>query len=92
VQLQEPHPYKTGCFTGGNNQCAIPTLSAWIGASDKMAKQAPKFYAMLKHVKIPLLQMEQMLQLTDLEKHSVTAVAQQWVNAHQTQISAWMKA
>jgi ABC-type proline/glycine betaine transport system substrate-binding protein len=33
-----------------------------------------------------------MLQLTDLEKHSVTAVAQQWVNAHQAQISAWMKA
>jgi glycine betaine/proline transport system substrate-binding protein len=92
VQLQEPHPYKTGCFTGSNNQCAIPTLSAWIGASNKMAKQAPKFYAMLKHVKIPLLQMEQMLQLTDLEKHSVTSVAQQWVNAHQAQVSAWIKA
>jgi ABC-type proline/glycine betaine transport system substrate-binding protein len=47
---------------------------------------------MLKHVKIPLLQMEQMLKLTDLEKQPVTAVAQQWVNAHQAQISAWIKA
>jgi len=47
---------------------------------------------MLKHVKIPLAQMEQMLQLTDLEKHSVTSVAQQWVSAHQAQINAWIKA
>jgi glycine betaine/proline transport system substrate-binding protein len=92
VQLHEPHPYKNGCFTGSNNQCAIPTLSAWIGASNKMATQAPRFYSMLKHVKIPLLQMEQMLKLTDLEKQPVTAVAQQWVNAHQAQISAWIKA
>ena len=91
VQLQEPNPYKSGCFTGSNNRCAIPTLSAWIGASNRMAQQAPRFYAMLKHVKIPLLQMEQMLQLTDLEKHSVTSVAQQWVSAHQAQISAWIK-
>jgi len=44
-----------------------------------MAKQAPRFYAMLEHVMIPLLQ------LTDLEKHSVTSVAQQ------VQISAWIK-
>lgn len=92
VQLQEPHPYKNGCFTGSNNQCAIPTLSAWIGASNRIATQAPKFYSMLKHVKIPLLQMEQMLKLTDLEKQPVTAVAQQWANAHQAQISAWITA
>lgn len=39
-------------------------------------------------MKIPLPQLEQMLQLTDLEKHSVTSVAQQWVSAHR----AWIKA
>lgn len=92
VQLQEPNPYKPGCFTGTDDRCAIPTLSAWIGASSRIATQAPRFYSMLKHVKIPLLQMEQMLKLTDQEKQPVAAVAQQWVNAHAAQISAWIKA
>ncbi len=91
VQLQEPNPYKPGCFTGPDKQCAIPTLSAWIGASNKVAKAAPKFYAMLKRVKIPLADMEQMLALVDVEKHAVGDVAQQWLTAHKTQVDAWIK-
>lgn len=91
TQLQEPNPYKPGCFTGTDKQCAIPTLSAWIGASNKVAKQAPKFYAMLKHVRIPLTDMERMLALVDVEKHAVTDVAQQWLSAHKAQVNAWIK-
>ncbi len=91
VQLQEPNPYKPGCFTGPDQKCAIPTLSAWIGASDKVAKSAPKFYAMLKRVRIPLTDMERMLQHVDVEKRAVGDVAQQWLTAHKAQVDAWLK-
>ena len=91
VQLQEPNPYKPGCFTGSGDKCAIPTLSAWIAASNTIAAGAPKFYAMLKRVKIPLVQMEQMLQQVDVNKVPAGTAAQQWLNAHRAQVNAWNK-
>jgi len=46
---------------------------------------------MLEHVKIPLLPMEQMPPLADLEKHPVTNVARRCVSARQAEINGWIK-
>jgi glycine betaine/proline transport system substrate-binding protein len=91
VQLQEPNAYKPGCFTGPDHKCAIPTLSAWIAASDKVAKGAPKFYAMLRRVRISLIDMERMLQQVDVEKKAAGDVAQQWLTAHKAQVDGWIR-
>lgn len=91
TQLQEPNAYKAGCFTGGNNKCAIPTLSAWIAASRKVAKDAPKFYSVLKQVRIPLGDMESMLEKVDVEKKPAASVAQDWITTHKAQIDTWLR-
>ena len=91
TQLQEPNPYKPGCFTGANNKCAIPTLSAWIAASNQVRDKAPKFYAMLRRVRIALPEMERMLDQVDVEKKPAAEVAQRWVAAHKAQVDAWTK-
>lgn len=91
TQLQEPDPYKPGCFTGATNKCAIPTLSAWIAAGNTVQREAPKFYAMLRRVRIPLGDMERMLEQVDVEKKPASQVAQRWLTAHKAQVDAWIK-
>jgi glycine betaine/proline transport system substrate-binding protein len=90
TQLKEPDRYKTGCFTGATDKCAIPTLSAWIAATGKVQRDAPKFYAMLRRVKIPLADMERMLEQVDVEKKPAPEVAQRWLADHKAQVNAWI--
>jgi glycine betaine/proline transport system substrate-binding protein len=91
TQLQEPDPYKPDCFTGSNSKCAIPTLSAWIAAASTVQRKAPRFYTMLRRVRIPLGDMERMLQQVDVEKKLAPKVAQQWLSDHKAQVDAWVK-
>ena len=90
VQLKEPNPYKEGCFTGADDKCAIPTLAAWIGARKDLEPRAPKFYAALGKVKIPLTDIEAMLNQVDQEKKEPADVAQAWIDEHKTEIDKWL--
>jgi glycine betaine/proline transport system substrate-binding protein len=91
TQLQEPEPYKPGCFTGATNRCAIPTLSAWIAAASKVQHEAPRFYALLRRVRISLPDMERMLEQVDVEKKLAPKVAERWLSDHKAQVDAWVK-
>jgi len=91
TQLQEPDRYRPGCFTGATNKCAIPTLSASIAAASKVQRDAPKFYAMLRRVRIPLPDMERMLEQVDVEKKPAPQVAQRWLSDHEAKVDAWLK-
>jgi glycine betaine/proline transport system substrate-binding protein len=93
TQLEEPNPYKEGCFDeGGDGACAMPPYSAWTAARKDVAEKAPKFHAMLKEFKIPLEDMEAMLAKVDLEKQDAEAVAKEWVDANQADIKSWVSA
>ena len=90
VQLEEPNPYKDGCFTGADDKCAIPTLAAWIGARKDLETRAPKFYAALAKIEIPLTDIEAMLNQVDQEKKAPADVAQAWIDEHKTEIDTWV--
>lgn len=90
VQLKEPKPYTKGCFEGGNDACAIPTLAAWIAARKDLEQRAPKFYAALKQVKIPIGDIEQALDAVDQQKQTPEQVAQAWVEKHRAEIDRWV--
>lgn len=90
VQLEEPNPYQEGCFTGDDNRCAIPTLAAWIGARKDLEERAPKFYAALGKIKIPLTDIESMLDEVDQQKKEPADVAKQWLSDHQTEVDTWL--
>lgn len=90
VQLKEPKPYTDGCFTGTKNDCAIPTLAAWVGARKDLEQRAPKFYAALGKVAIPLTDIESMLDQVDQQKKKPEDVAQAWIDGHKTEIDAWL--
>ncbi|MGX6447276.1 glycine betaine ABC transporter substrate-binding protein [Patulibacter sp. S7RM1-6] len=89
VQLKEPNPYEDGCFTKGNDTCAIPTLAAWIAARKDLKERAPKFYAALQKVKIPIGDIEQALDEVDQKKQTPEAVAKRWVDEHRAEIDQW---
>jgi glycine betaine/proline transport system substrate-binding protein len=90
TQLREPDPYRSGCFTGSRNRCAIPTLSAWIAASNKVEREAPEFYALLRRMRIPLRDMERMLEQVDVAKTPAAQVARRWLDDHRAQVDAWI--
>lgn len=90
VQLEEPNPYREGCFTGDDNTCAIPTLAAWIGARKDLEQRAPKFYAALGKIEIPLTDIESMLDQVDQQKKKPEDVAEQWITDHQSEIDTWL--
>ncbi len=89
VQLKEPNPYTTNCFTTGNGACAMPAYSANIAVSNKLKQQAPKFVALLGKFRIPLAEMEQMQKAIDVDKQTPSVVAASWVDSHQQQIDSW---
>ena len=91
TQLEEPNPYKEGCFDeGADGACAMPPYSAWTAARKDVAEKAPKFYAMLKQFEIPLEDMEAMLAKVDLEKQDAEAVAKEWMEANKADVDAWV--
>ena len=91
TQLEEPNPYKEGCFEeGGDGACAMPPYSAWTAARKEVAEKAPKFHAMLQQFEIPLEDMEAMLAKVDLENQDAEAVAKEWVDANQQDIDSWV--
>jgi glycine betaine/proline transport system substrate-binding protein len=90
VQLKEPNPYNAATSFKTDDKSAIPTLAAWIAARKDLETRAPKFYAVLKNVKIPLADIEGLLQQVDSEKKQPEAVAQEWVAAHKTEIDQWV--
>jgi glycine betaine/proline transport system substrate-binding protein len=92
VQLKEPKPYTPGCLEAtGKGDCAMPDYSASIAGSKNLQKKAPKFYAMLGKVNIPLDQVEDMITQVDVQKKNPTDVATQWVNSHKDQVNQWMQ-
>ncbi len=93
TQLEEPNPYKEGCFDeGAEGACAMPPYSAWTAARKDVAEKAPAFHAMLQEFKIPLEDMEAMLAKVDLENQDAEAVAKEWVDANQDDIKSWVSA
>jgi glycine betaine/proline transport system substrate-binding protein len=90
VQLEEPKPYADGCFEGGNDQCAIPAQESWIAARTDLTDRAPKFAALLKHVQIPLEEIETLLDQVDAEKRDPAEVAAEWVEANQDTVDSWI--
>jgi glycine betaine/proline transport system substrate-binding protein len=91
VQLQEPNPYREGCFEGGDDQCAIAAQASWIAARKDLAERAPKFAALAQQVRIPLEEIETLLGQVDTEKQDPAEVAKRWVDEHQAEVDAWLK-
>jgi glycine betaine/proline transport system substrate-binding protein len=89
VQLTEPTPYQDGCLTTGNGACAMPAYSAHIAASKDLQKKAPRFAALVKNLRIPLPEMEQMQKQVDVDKRDVATVAKQWVDNKSSEIDGW---
>ncbi|MDO9395413.1 MAG: glycine betaine ABC transporter substrate-binding protein, partial [Herbiconiux sp.] len=90
VQLEEPDAFDAATSFKTNDKSAIPTLAAWIAARQDLETRAPKFYAALKNVKIPLADIEGLLQQVDSEKKKPADVAQAWVTEHKTEIDQWV--
>lgn len=91
VQLSEPNPFQTSCFTsGGPSDCAIPTLEAWIGARKDLATRAPKFQAFLKKFTISLDEVQQLLAKSNDTGAKPPALAADWVSAHAADIAKWV--
>ncbi|AMS06224.1 glycine/betaine ABC transporter substrate-binding protein [Acidipropionibacterium acidipropionici] len=91
VQLKEPKPYQTGCFEGSENDCAIPTLSAYVGARKDLKERAPKYYAMLQKFNISLTDVEKLLAQQQDSNASPEKIAKEWVAANQSTIDSWIK-
>jgi len=89
VQLEEPTPYSDGCLTTGDGACAMPAYSAHIAASKDLQKEAPRFASLLKNLRIPLPEMEQMQKQVDVDKQDAATVAKQWVDKKSSEIDAW---
>lgn len=89
VQLEEPKPYEDGCFTT-RDDCAIPTLAAWIAARKDLAERAPAFAAALGKIEIPLTDVEAMLDQVDQQDKKPEEVAQQWLADHRSEVDAWL--
>jgi len=89
VQLKEPTPYSDGCLTTGNGACAMPAYSAHIAASKDLQKEAPRFAALLKDLRIALPEMERMQKQVDVDKQDVATVARQWVDQKSSEINQW---
>ncbi len=90
VQLQEPKPYSPECYSdSGKGDCAMPAYSANIALSDEVARQVPRFAAMLTKFRIPLQEMEAMQKQVDVDKKQADAVAKEWVAANASQIDSW---
>jgi glycine betaine/proline transport system substrate-binding protein len=89
VQLTEPTAYTDGCLTTGNGACAMPAYSANIAASKDLQSKAPRFATLLKNLRVPLTDMEQMQKQVDVDKQDVAAVAKQWVDGKTSQIDQW---
>jgi glycine betaine/proline transport system substrate-binding protein len=90
VELEEPKPYTDGCFEGGNDQCAIPAQQSWIATRKDLAERAPKFAALVKNVKIPLEDIEALLDEVDSKKRDPAEVAKSWVDEHKSEVDAWI--
>jgi glycine betaine/proline transport system substrate-binding protein len=90
VQLEEPTPYTEGCLTTGNGACAMPSYSANIAASRDLQQQAPRFVDLLRGVRIPIDDMEEMLKQVDVDDEDVEGVARRWIDDHSGQIEAWV--
>jgi glycine betaine/proline transport system substrate-binding protein len=91
VQLKEPTPFSDGCLTTGNGACAMPAYSAHIAASKDLQKEAPKFAALLKNLRISLPEMERMQKEVDVDKKEVASVAKQWVASKSGEIDQWTR-
>ncbi|MDQ8045907.1 MAG: glycine betaine ABC transporter substrate-binding protein [Solirubrobacteraceae bacterium] len=90
VQLKEPNPYNPATSFKTDDKSAIPTLAAWIAVNNDLKTKAPEFYAALSKVKIPLADIEGLLEQVDAKKQQPADVAQQWVDAHKTEIDQWV--
>lgn len=91
VQLKEPEPYRSGCFEGSGDDCAIPTLSAHVGARKDLKERAPKYYAMLQKFSISLTDVEKLLARQQNSDASPEQIAKDWVAANQSTIDSWIK-
>lgn len=91
VQLKEPKPYTSTCFTsGGPSDCAIPTLSAWTAENKDLVTKAPKFAALLKKFQISLSDLEQLLAENNAKGSTPAQLASEWVKAHASEIDQWV--
>lgn len=90
VQLEEPTPFSDGCLTTGDGACAMPSYSANIAASKKLAEDAPDFVAMLEKLRISVDEMEEMQKAVDVDGDDVSTVARQWVDDHSDEIDEWI--
>lgn len=91
VQLEEPNPYRAGCFEGDENACAIPAQQSWIAARKDLAERAPRFAAAVRNVQIPLEQVEALLDQVDSRREDPAVVARQWVAEHRAEVDAWVR-
>jgi glycine betaine/proline transport system substrate-binding protein len=91
VQLEEPEPYRAGCFQGGQDRCAIAAQASWIAARKDLAERAPRFATAVRNVRIPLPQIEALLDQVDSRRADPAVVARQWVAEHRAEVDAWLR-
>jgi glycine betaine/proline transport system substrate-binding protein len=92
VKLEEPVPYHPGCFTGGDDRCAVPSFSAWVAARKDLSSRVPRLYGLLRQFALPLGEVEEMMLQVNTQKMSSHDVARAWLARHQTEVDAWVAA
>jgi glycine betaine/proline transport system substrate-binding protein len=93
VQLAEPHPFTSNCFTStADSKCALPSFSAYIAVRRDLKQAEPRFYTFLSHFRISGAEMQQLMAKVSVDHQSAAQVAQQWIAAHQPELKQWASA
>lgn len=89
TQVKEPNPYHKGCFTNGDDACAMPPQEAHIAARKDLRKKTPRFYAFLKEFKVSIPDMDNMLAAHTVNHESFRHIATSWVAGHKSELDSW---
>lgn len=90
LRLEEPNSYHAGCFEQDIGRCALPSFSASIAARKDLAARAPRFYALLSHIALPIDDVEEMMLKVNTDKRSAHEAATMWVEAHRPEVDRWV--
>jgi len=88
--LDEPIPYRPGCFRGSRGACAMPTNDVWVAARKDLAGRAPRVWELLRRFRLPIGDLEAMLAEVDRRELPADEVAGRWLDEHTELVASWI--
>lgn len=90
TKLSEPNPPREGCFTTGDGACAMPDYAVWTAVAHELRSTAPRFVDALSRFRLPIPDVEQMLQRVDVQGEDVEDVAREYVDRRPDLVKQWV--